>query len=539
MDIPSARPTTAVTNRWAKKDDKQSVVNRFKNSRALFEKLEKENAGPVPAYKTGTAFSKRKDIESRAGVRKGLGDPTSYSAGSAQVKKTSNWIKSLDNKPDGENKELDYQSKSVSAVSGQRGVGISGYNAERNVGLSDNEDKPASNGHVPSSPKIPARQDNGLAAVDQPNDDTMSNGFTEPKSEPVASRNNMFNRQLSSDVLPKPYHAPTAGIRSVRRPDTSRHRYGSGGSTDKGDNSEAMDRPPAVPARKYPMEKSLSKDDIAASLAAAEKYLDKIKSGDESASTAAKEDEEPPPWRSNLQQLKDKRSESPLMEPEPMYSDPEPHMSVELSPPTADPTVSATITGQADSPDDSNAYDNVADVLSELKASGHVTPNTQPTQPNNHSSNKKPWERDSIIETCVDSPSTPTNASFNFVTANGDHSGTDTDTTPTASTDLTRQSAEDLGMDYDPVPDSTSSVYLDSKIPSSNMSADHHYNNIGAFLESKKRKESLPSDDEPYEIVAPPTPPSRRAPANLPLAHELDEPEVMSMEEANRLLSTR
>ena len=100
-------------------------------------------------------------------------------------------------------------------------------------------------------------------------------------------------------------------------------------------------------------------------------------------------------------------------------------------------------------------------------------------------------------------------------------------------------------MDYDPVPNSASSVYLESKLSTKSPAApsttqsDHHYNNIGAFLESKKRRESLPSDDEPYEVVAPPTPPSRRAPANLPLAQELDEVEPMSTEEASRLLSTR
>ena len=534
------------------------MVDRFKNSRALFEKLEKENSGPVPSYKTGTAF-KRPDIRGAVGVRRGLGEPTSYSAGSAQVKKTANWIKSLDNKSsDSENKDFDNQPKSVSAIGGLRGSGSGGLSdyinsdnnstaTDRNAvssSLSDKEAKPASNGHVtPSSPKSSAKQTNGFSA-DSHIDDTTTNGFPEPKSEPVATSRNIFNRQLSSDVLPKPYHAPTAGIRSVRRPDpNARLRYG-GGSSDKGDDSfdsaaSGDSKAPVAAARKYPLDKSLSKEDIAASLAAADKYLNKIKSGD-SGSAEAAETEEPLPWRST---------------PAVSVTSSHPN-SISVESGSSQPTTQAT--DDKSTPDESNAYDNVADVLTELRSSGHPTPNTQSNnhviQPAQAPQQKRPWERDSIVETCVDDPLTPRTpdapaVNFTAVDSVGEVNSKPVSAptlTVTASADLMRQSAQDHGMDYDPVPNSASSVYLESKLSTksppaapSTTQSDHHYNNIGAFLESKKRRESLPSDDEPYEVVAPPTPPSRRAPANLPLAQELDEVEPMSTEEASRLLSTR
>lgn len=425
--------------------------------------------------------------------RRGLGDPKSFSASAAQVRQTSNWINSINNKAE-DNDDGINQPKSVSSVGGISNVASS--SRPRNAYLSDkhsNETNQSTNGHAPSSPSKPEQMNGNSDQSNNIVDDT--NGFPEPKSEPAISRN-VFNRQLSSEVLPKPYHAPT-GIRSVKRPDTSRLRQGSSGSG--GDDPDRDRAASPAAAKRYPMEKSLSKDDIAASLAAADKYLNKIHSSDDSGSV--REDEEPPLWRSSLDQMKSKREAGNVYTPEPVHK-----KKYEEAP-------------EETSTDESPSYDNVADVLSELKASGHA-PNTQS---NNHSSvylsNKKPWERDSIVETCVDEPLTPSTPTASVVGGFNSNGYNATVTEP-----------EDTSTH------STSSVYLESKVT---RPEEHTYNNIGEFLENKKRRESIASDDEPYEIVAPPTPPSRRAPANLPLAEELNEPEVMSNEEAQNFLSTK
>lgn len=466
---------SVVGRRWGKKDDKQSHVDRFKNSRALFEKLEKENSAPdkPPTFKAGTAFGfKAKDVDfkSKSFERSQLGEPTSYSASAAQVRNTTRIINSL-------NKPQENGSKSDSSPTSMRNH----VPRDRTL-LSSSEDNHTA---VPVTLNGASRShDNGHGA--DPSELDFSEVFIEPKSEPAYNHRHIFNRKLSSDVLPRPYQPPTTEIRPVKRP-TSSTRLDSAEHMNGEFTGDRL-HPKATP----PLEKSLSKDDIAASLAAADKYLHKINSG---SSINQIPNDEPLPWRSSLPPLPNDDHQEKSTEEVETFNLPQKVTETEIS------DIVVEDDDNHETADDSVSYDNVADVLSQLKASGHIVRNQNTAQQ---------------YEDRTDSNIVSTSTSWTKDCQDGFES----------STVSNGNTHRDELVDYDSVASSTHSVYLESKV-------DHHtYHNIGDF---KRRLESN-SDEEPYEPVAPPTPPSRRHPANLPLCEEV-EPEPMSTEEADQLLS--
>ena len=468
MDIPSVSAAKIAGSRWGKSDDKQSHVDRFKNSRALFEKLEKENAAPNKplTFKAGTSFgikSRDADFRSKLNDKPYAGEPTSYSANAAQVRKTSNLINSSD----------ELQENGMKST------------PEFNSSPQLNHASPQLNNSEPEKPS--SRSTNGHSSFNShANGDTTpdtddSDVFLGPRSEPAISPRHIFNRTLSSEVLPKPYQPPSKfEIRSVKRPSST-----SRSDSIENGNAITSSEPEGSAPSKRPtpsLEKSLSKDDIAASLAAADKYLNKIQSN------VTSTPDESTPWKHSS-----------------------PYTSSPAQDQPASPVDSAPLVDSADDNQDTDGsvpYDNVADVLSELQASGHIKgPNTQQS-----SGNEAGGSSDL---------GTPAAVENNLKDANNVDDSTSYPGFP---------SNDEEHMDYDPVANSTQSVYLESK-------HEHHtYNNIDDFLTNKKRQESTTSDDEPYEVVASPIPPARVLPASLPLN---EEPEPMSVEEAQNLLSSR
>lgn len=447
----------------------------------MFAKLEKESSGPttLPSFKTGTTFgTKIGDVEvtKRPKEPRSLGDPTSFSASATQTRKTTNMINSMNNQPvNGSEPILNHSSSSLNTPSFSNNV--------KNADISDK-----ANGTNGISSSVP--HSNGSSS--NPPDDLYSDVFIEPKSEPAR---HIFNRKLSAEVLPRPYQAPSkVEIKSVRRPSSS---------SSQSDIRDTGRSAPVAAVRSpikstAPLEKSLSKDDIAASLAAADKYLNKINS--ESTINELSSTEESMPWRSsfqqagpeyvNVQEVTDEVKATPID-------------NVAMAVEGAHSAHSNEDNLGSMSNDGSVPYDNVADVLAELKASGHTgfqQPNTQLPIVSNGNSFDQSYDSRShklVNEESVTSP---------------------------------YDTAEPYQEPYDSVASSTQSVYLESKVL-------HTYNNIHDFLGNKKRLEST-SDDEPYEPISPPTPPSRHHPANLPPCDEV-EPEPMSTEEAQQLLSLK
>ncbi|XP_067934712.1 neurabin-1-like isoform X2 [Watersipora subatra] len=456
LDIAAATSAAVSVNRWNKRDDKQTHVDRFKNSRALFEKLEKENSAPNKplTFKTGTSFGyngRGGNSRIRYGEKQEI-TVTSYSANDAQIRKTSNLINYLDNAANKENKSEALKDDLV-------------------PGRGDN--KGSINGHS-----------NGSLAVES--DD--SEVFTEPKSEPAITHRNLFDRKMSSDILPRPYQPPSkVEIRSVRRPSaTSR--------SDVEDNTPIRlnETETSLSSKNAKvLEKTLSKDDIAASLAAADKYLNKI----------------------NNTSTLDHTSGTETSDTEPLHRPDVKQNEIKMSKYNAEGASADNLPRVPDGVDDNQetdesvSYDNVADVLSELKASGHVI-----------SKNAIHEISNGAIGDGVALPS-----------KNDYDTPADKFVEPSLLIPQTDESHLDDAMDYDHSASGTQSVYLESK-------PEHHtYNNIDNVTANKKRQESTTSDDEPYEIVASPTPPVRRFPSNLP---QSEQPETMSEEEAHHLLSS-
>jgi len=465
VDLPTASLIGVAGKRWSKQAEQQSHTDRFKNSRALFEKLEKENSAPVkpPIFKAGTSFAfKSKDFGLKSSVsdKPGVGDQLTVSANPTQVRKTNNFLKSLD---------VEQKSNGPS-----NNVLKKTDDSEMNGASNESNSYGSSNGKVSDKPEHP---DNKAS------DHSDSEVFIEPRSEPAISNYRaMFSRKLSSDVLPKPYHPPSSlEIRPVRRP-TSTSRQDAQENGDVVSPVEALPKFSTKPTAT--LEKSLSKDDIAASLAAADKYLNKINS---SSGTLELSNDDEAPWRSKHLLHSDHSFEKQVDDSELKGSE------------RAEPLQGGVDLGRESEEgeaggetDDSVSYDNVADVLSELQASGHYKADNTQTKPTNVQT------RSNITDT-------------------SHYTGT-----------RSENCAAENSLDYDSVT-STQSVYLQSKV-------EHTYNNIN-FNRNKKRVESN-SDEDQYETVAPPSPPIRTHPANLPLDVS-NEPEPMSVEEAQNLLSTR
>lgn len=493
-------------------------MDRFKNSRALFEKLEKENSAP-PSFRLGTTFGAKKasNLDPRFRANKWTDSTASQSAGSAQVRKTSELIHSFDKDFNSRTKSEDNLLAATSDPDSPRsgstnrfGLDDGSKDDHRSHRRTDqliksrrlrSEEYLGGRQTPPSAGDVSPQRQSGLAndvsskqskhateASLRQNGDLSGQVAPElieqPQSEPALPSDRYLSRKLSSDLLPRPYHAPysRSEIHSVRRP---RHRAESV-------NSEGSEEqvPQSSRSINAPMEQRLSKDDIAASLAAADNYLQKIQD------TAETKDSD----SSTISASYENFTSSTRREREEPNSDARDMRSFSNLP-----------------REDSASYDNVPEILAGIQEPASSKPPYRPksTRTNQNvgaatSVMKEPWERDSIVETNVDTPPSESDTAFR----NG----------------VNRSSDDENAADYD-------SVYLQSKPETPNEEEnvhEHTYNNIRTFLGgSGGKKVDYGSDDEPYETVAPPTPPMKRA------AHGRadPEPDIMSADEANKLLS--
>lgn len=517
--VSSSTTSLTSTKRWSsssKDDEKQSHVDRFKNSRALFEKLEKENSTPR-SFKLGTTFGAKKssNLDPHFHGNKWMKENTSQSASSAQIRKTSEHIHSFDKDFNSRTKSEDNLLAATSDPDSPRS-GSSNRSAltdsprdehrshrrtdqliksrrlrsEEYLG-SGRETPPSTEASPqkqskPSNDAPPRQMRYGVDPSQKQNGEVSGRVpqelIEQPQSEPALPSDRYLSRKLSSDLLPRPYHPPysRSEIHSVKRPQHRSDSVTSEGSEEQIPGSRSINTPIA---------QRLSKDDIAASLAAADNYLQKIQD------TPETKDSDSSTISASYENF---GSSSRRAEPNSGSRDASNFSKLPR--------------------EDSASYDNVPEILAEIQDSDTTRAVYRPKLAGlNQSSGsgtamgKEPWERDSILETNVDTaPSEPDTAYGNGVN---------------------RSSDEENTADYD-------SVYLQSKPETPNEEDsvhEHTYNNVRTFLGSAggKKRGDYGSDDEPYETVAPPTPPVKRAAQATPEA----EPELMSSDEANKLLS--
>lgn len=469
----------------------------------MFEKLEKENSTQAP-LRAGLTFGNNKwtsnktglgnDTKASAANKWGTNNkPTSYSASAAQVNKTRELINSFghdDTKAEKAesmanlNTNFDNRDKvtSRSRLSDSPSRDKKGEGSTDSTSM-DNQSVPTStiSSNIPSKYRSreekPEAKVNGVNGFDSKSSYDSESHVEEPKSEPVLPSERLLTRQLSSD-LPQPYQPDKKSeIRSVRRPFASASSTDSSRDGEKKLTDRTESRRSAGTSLAQPSEKRLSKDDIAASLAAAESYLKKINSSESSTPPRS-----PDAADSSANYENFSATSIPSSQQDPPSR---PRASSELS---------------STKPEGSASYDNVPDVLADLQADNdNVQRRSHVYDPANV---VKPWERDSILETNVDEGAAVAKLKHqNHVVEEEEHMA-----------------------EYD-------SVYLQSKPDV----ADHTYNNIHSGIKRPSTNDTQ-SDDEPYETVAPPTPPvkKRTGPSSLPLAQD---PEVMSQEEAQNFLS--
>lgn len=214
-DIPDGPPKKldipGPTRRW-KKDDELTHVDRFKNSRALFEQLEKANSGPTkPNFKAGTTFGPKPgtDRDTRRAVNKwnNLGQATSYSASAAQTHKTADLIDKI-----GEPSSNSVNTHTHDRIREQ----ISQYNKSGEVSVPLPSQQKSEGG----SPRTKCSKPVTEPSVTKPSvKDNQPPAFQANGGQNGhATRRPPYNRTLSSEVLPEPYHAPRTEVRPVRRP---------------------------------------------------------------------------------------------------------------------------------------------------------------------------------------------------------------------------------------------------------------------------------------------------------------------------------